>query len=190
MEDVTLIKDNTLVSVTNMMDHSVAYKLDNGVRRHFAPHATIKVKAEELRNLSYQPGGVDLLTNFLQVKNKNLAREFGVSDETVEYNWTEQDVINALTTEPIDVLLDALDFGPEGIIQQLQTKAVELEIPDMDKREAIMKKTGFDISSMIKNKHAYDNEDESKEEKKPITRRTTTKKQTTPQRRVQNKGTE
>ena len=42
MEDVTLIKDNTLVSVTNMMDHSVAYKLDNGVRRHFAPHATIK----------------------------------------------------------------------------------------------------------------------------------------------------
>ena len=86
-------------------------------------------------------------------KNKNLAREFGVSDETVEYNWTEQDVINALTTEPIDVLLDALDFGPEGIVQQLQTKAVELEIPDMDKREAIMKKTGFDISKMIKNKH-------------------------------------
>lgn len=190
MEDVTLIKDNTLVSVTNMMDHNVAYKLDNGVRRHFAPHATIKVKAEELRNLSYQPGGVDLLNNFLQVKNKNLAREFGVSDETVEYNWTEQDVINALTTEPIDVLLDALDFGPEGIVQQLQTKAVELEIPDMDKREAIMKKTGFDISKMIKNKHAYDNEDESKEEKKPTTRRTTTKKQETLQRRVQNKGIE
>ena len=81
------------------------------------------------------------------------------------------------------MLLDALDFGPEGIIQQLQTKAVELEIP-------VMKKTGFDISSMIKNKHAYDNEDEPKEEKKPTIRRTTTKKQTTPQRRVQNKGTE
>lgn len=155
-QDVTLISDGTIVPVKNLMAYRVAYVLDSGVHRRFAPYSTIKVTAGELRQLSYQPGGTELLTNYLRVCNKDLAHEFGVTDDMVEYNWDEKDIVNALTTAPIDVLLDALDFAPDGIRDMIVDKAVDLEIPDINKRDAIKSSTGYDITKMIETKHAYD----------------------------------
>lgn len=173
-----IIKGSTLVKVTNMTSDYVGYKLDSGVRRRFAPHASMNLPADELRSLSYQPGGNVVLMNFLHVGNKNLAREFGVEDDMVEYDWGEEDIVAALTTSPLDTLLDALEFGPEGISQELVKKAVELEIPDMKRREAIREFTGKNVTAMINNKHAYDAvEEEPKKESKGRRSATSQKKE-------------
>lgn len=55
--------------------------------------------------------------------------------------------------------MDALDFAPQGIVETLKDKAIELEINDRAKIKAIAEKTGVDIDAAIKNKHAYDNSD-------------------------------
>ena len=170
-----IIDNDTLVEVTNLTSHRVGYILDSGVRRRIAPHASMRLTAGELRELSYRSGGPQILTDFLRVANKNLAREFGVAEDTVEYDWTPEDVKKALTTDDIDVLLDALDYGPEGIKQELVDQAVKMEIADERRREAIKKATGADISVMIANNHMYDNQDGDAAE------------ETTSQRRVQKK---
>lgn len=186
MATVNLIDDSELVPVKNMMRNEVGYTLSNGVSRHFAPHMTIRIKAGELRDLSYESGGLDFLRNYVCVGNSDLAEEFGISNDLIEYTWTEQDVVNALTTSDLDVLLDALDFAPDGILDELRDKAVELEIADGNRIAAINKRMGVDINNMIKNKHAYDSAD-TKSEEAPKQRRSSTAKKTTNRRRAASK---
>lgn len=184
MSTVNLIADTEIVPVKNMMGHEVGYTTLSGVTRRFAPHMTNNIiTAGELRELSYMNGGLDFLTNYVQVLNSDLAQEFGISDDDVEYNWTEEDIVAALTTSDIDVLLDALDFGPEGIVEELKNKAIELEITDGSRIQAINKRTGVDINGIIKNKHAYDEATETEEEETPKKRRTSTKSTSTSGRR-------
>ncbi len=189
MATVNLIDDSELVPVKNMMRNEVGYTLSNGVSRHFAPHMTIRIKASELRDLSYESGGLDFLRNYVCVGNSDLAEEFGISNDLIEYTWTEQDVVNALTTSDLDVLLDALDFAPDGILDELRDKAVELEIADGNRIAAINKRMGVDINNMIKNKHAYDTADTKSEEAPKQRRSSTTKKTTTTRRRATTKET-
>lgn len=183
MTTVDLIDGSELVPVKNMMGHEVGYTTINGVTRHFAPHMTINIKASELRDLSYETGGLIFLQNYVRVGNPTLAAEFGISDDAIEYNWNEDDIVKALTTSDLDVLLDALDFAPEGIVEELKNKAIELEIADGNRIAAINKRLGVDINTMIKNKHAYDSKDD-KAETETKQRRSTAKKSTTPTRRT------
>lgn len=183
---VDLIDDSEIVPVKNMMRHEVGYTLTSGIARHFAPRMTIRVKAGELRDLSYESGGLDFLRNYVCVGNSNLAEEFGISNDLIEYTWGEKEVVEALTTADIDVLLDALDFAPDGILEELRDKAVELEIADGNRIAAINKRMGVDINNMIKNKHAYDKAG-AKTEEAPKQRRSSTAKKTTNRRRAASK---
>jgi hypothetical protein len=45
--------------------------------------------------------------------------------------------------------LDALDFAPEGVIALIKDEAVKTNLNDMSKREAILDKTGFDVTKAI-----------------------------------------
>ena len=113
-----------------------------------------------------------------------MAQEFGVDvDNTPEYNWGRKDVIDALNNPNIDVLLDALDFAPDGIKQLIADVAVETEVADVNKRKAISDKLGIDVDAMITNKNLAAQKAEEKEEK-PAHRRTAAKKTTTSTRRV------
>lgn len=172
--DTTRVADDDLVQITNMMDFPAGYVVDlTGVRRVLPPHASFRVRAGELRELSYQLGGIDLLQNYIRVCNRSLALEFGIdTDDQIEYNWTQDDVDRCLTKDDIDVLLDALDFAPDGIRQLIVDRAIKLEIPDVNKRKAIKDATGTDVTAAIENRHAYDSEDEE-QEKKPARRRRT-----------------
>lgn len=172
--DTTKVADDDLVQITNMMDFPAGYVVDlTGVRRVLPPHASFRVKAGELRELSYQLGGIDILQNYIRVCNRSLALEFGIDmNDQVEYNWTEADVDRCLLNDDIDVLLDALDFAPDGIKQLIVDRAIKLEIPDVNKRQAIKDAMGTDITSAIENRHAYDDQEET-EEKKPARRRRT-----------------
>lgn len=186
----TIIEDDVIVPVTNMVGHTVALQLNNGIFRRFAPNATMNIAAGELRQASYNRGNLVIFQNFLHVGNKDLAAEFGIdSDEVIEYNWTTADIKKCLETGSLEELLDALDFAPEGIKQELVDQAVNLEIPDERKRKAIQEKTGADISAMITNKHQYDNQSASVEDEKPTQRRAA-KKTTSSSRRVKKQTTD
>lgn len=170
--NVNLVPDDTMVKLVNMMDSPTGYKLMNGTFRRFAPRASMSVTAGEVREVSNMPGTITLFQNYLRVDNKDLATELGVSDDSFEheYSWGKDEIVGALTTEPIEVLLDALDYAPDAIKESLVDFAVELEIPDVNRRNAIKNATGKDVTKMIEIKNAY-KDDSQKEDNKPTERR-------------------
>lgn len=178
MNVTNLVDDNDLIKVENLSDLQVGYVLASSkVTRRFMPHVYMSISARELRELSYQRGGLYLLQNYLRIYNKDLAAEFGVSKDSFdhEYNWTSDDIDACLKSSDINKLLDALDFAPQGIVDTIKQRAIDMEIPDKRKLEAIGKRTNCDMESIIRNKHAYDNADsESEEEKTPKRRRSET----------------
>lgn len=184
--DTTAVKDDDIVEITNLLDCTCGYIVElTGVRRSLPAHASFKVKASELRELNYQLGGQEILKNYIRVDNASLAKEFGVDvDNTPEYSWGRKEVENCLANEDIDVLLDALDFAPAGIKQLIADMAVELEISDVNKRQAISKAMGIDVDSMIQNKHAFDSAEDEDEKPKTTRRRTTKAATSTKTRRV------
>ena len=170
--NVNLVPDDTMVKLVNMMDSPTGYKLMNGTFRRFAPRGTMSVTAGEVREVSNMPGTITLFQNYLRIDNKDLATELGVSDDSFEheYSWGRDEIVGALTTEPIEVLLDALDYAPDAIKESLVDIAVELEIPDVNRRKAIKDATGKDVTKMIEIKNAYKDESQ-KEDSKPTERR-------------------
>lgn len=167
------ISDNTTVDVRNLVDHKVVYKIpEDNIRREFAGFEVKKIKAGELRKLNYRYGGRVLLHDYLNVGNPELAREFGIDcDEVIEYNWGQAEVDNVLISGSLDELMDALDFAPQGIVELIKDRAVELRIPDISKRKAIMDATGFDINNTIEMLEAAEKADGSDVEDKPAKER-------------------
>lgn len=149
-----MINDNAVIKVRNLTGHTVVYRIpEDNIRRAFGKNETKNITAGELRKLFFQNGGGILLKEFLYVDNEELALEFGVSEDALqhEYSWTEKDVDNLLLHGDINVLKDALDFAPLGIVETIIDRAVALRIPDNNKREAIHEMTKRDITGMINN---------------------------------------
>ena len=164
---MTMVLDQTLVGLTNMMNHTVVYRIEeDNIRRVFYANETKKIPASEIRKLNYRYGGQVLLNNHLRVENRALREELGIQIDVPEYEWTLADVDRVLQTGPMDELLDALDFAPEGIIDMLVDRAIELKISDVNKREAIEKATGKNINHAIDFVKATKDEDKQVEDKK------------------------
>lgn len=160
--DTTSISDDTRVEIQNMTSGTLSYTLPSGIRRNFSPHMRMTVTAGELRELGTSQGGLVLLQEYLCVHNPELAKEFGVTSDVIEYNWTEKDIRHVLLEEKdINVLLDALDFAPSGIVDELIHKAIEWKIPDGNKIKAISAATGLDIDQQIKNQTLIEERDTS-----------------------------
>ena len=175
MADITLIPDSEKVKLTNMMDSPAGYKLPSGLFRRFAPSSSITVTAGEVREASNMPGTLQIFQNYIRVENKDLAQELGISDDmfTHEYSWTKKDVEAALTTQPIEVLQDALEFAPDAVKEMLVDTAVALEIPDVNRRKAIQEATGQNITKMIEVKNSYKTEEKSEKPASQSQRRAT-----------------
>lgn len=145
-----MLADNTLVPVRNLTNHRVGYKVEElNVRRIFQAGEIKKIPVDEIRKLNYNPGGRNLLLGFLAVDNKDMRQELGIEEDAIEFDWTLKDIDDVLLNKPLDVLLDALDFGPDGIKEMLIDRSVDLEIPDAAKRKAIREKTGADVDNKI-----------------------------------------
>ena len=160
---------DVMINVTNRSHSSVGYPVPdntNGLTRQFAVGETKQISFNELQKLSWMPGGMYLLQNCLVIKNEEAVSEI-LGDVEPEYYYSEQDVRNLLENGTIDQLLDCLDYGTDGVIDLLINLAVELEIPDMRKRTAIMNKTGFNINRAIELRH----EDEKDEVAAPPTQK-------------------
>lgn len=147
------LNGTVLVDVYNIAGFPVGYELPElNISRTFNPREVKKISVKELRALEYARGGRKLLTKYLAVHNEELLEEFGMEVEA-EYYWTEDDVRKLLLSTEADSLprlQDALEFAPAGIVEVIKRLAVEMEINDMSKRQAIIDATGFNVNNAIR----------------------------------------
>ena len=158
---------NKLFKVKNRSASEVVYSIpEDGIRRPFAPGEVKRISYEELQKLSYQPGGREIMTNFLQIESEEVTSELNIKRE-VEYDMSEEQIIELLRSGSLDAFLDALDFAPTGVIDLIKTFAVQLPLNDVEKCNALKEKSGFDVMTAIKNDIA----DKTVEEAAPVAER-------------------
>ena len=165
--------------VKNRSAGAVLYKIpEDSVIRRFAPGETKRISYEELLHLSYQPGGREIMANFLQIQSEGVPKSLGIKTEP-EYYMSETQIVDLLKHGSMEQFLDCLDFAPAGVIELVKKFAVTLPLDDYEKRQALKAKTGLDVDKAIANSGL---EPDAKEEEKvkaaieiPTTgRRTTT----------------
>lgn len=142
--------ENDLVKVQNRDNGSVGYTIPdlNNLHRTYQPNETKSITMDELRKLSYIPGGMEILRNYLVILDDE-AREEILSDVEPEYYLTKDGVKKLLLEGTLDALLDCLDFAPSGVVDLVKDVAVEIELNDVKKRDAILDKTGFNVTNAI-----------------------------------------
>lgn len=141
---------SVMYKVKNRGASTVVYRIpDTGVRREFQPGQTLSISSEELEQLTYQPGGAALLSQFLQIQDLDALKQFNVRTEP-EYHMSEVDVAALIKTGSLEAFLDALDFAPIGVIDLIKKLAVEIPMVDIPKRKALKDKTGFDVEAALR----------------------------------------
>jgi hypothetical protein len=139
-----------MYNVKNRSAGVATYKIPElGVRRSFQPGEIKKISAEELEKLTYRPGGMALLSNFLQIMDAEGITKVGLNPQP-EYYMSEEDIKKLLLTGSLDEFLDCLDFAPPGVIDLIKKMSVSLPLSDMSKRMALKNKTGFDCDAALK----------------------------------------
>ena len=140
----------TTCLVKNRGASHVSYRIpEDGIRRSFAPGETKEISYQELEKLTFQPGGMMILTNYLQIIEQEALNTFGIHTEP-EYHMSETDVANLIKTGTLDAFLDALDFAPVSVIDLIKKMSVDIPLMDMEKRKALKAKTGFDVDAALR----------------------------------------
>ena len=146
------MNSQTKINVRNRSNSVVVYNVDDlRVRREFMPGAVKQVPLEEIYALSQQPGGAEIIANYLFIENPAAVEEMSMNVEP-EYYLDDKGVIDLLKDGSVDALLDCLDFAPAGVLDLVQKYAIELPLTDTRKIKAIKDKTGFDVALALKHK--------------------------------------
>ena len=149
-------------NVKNRSASVVVYRIpEDGIRRSFAPGETEKISFEELAKLTYQSGGLNILTRFLQVQSDEAIKTFNMKVEP-EYYMSEADVAKMITSGSLDAFIDTLNFAPTGVIDLIKKLSISIPLTDIEKREALKKKTGFDVEAALKNIRAEQEDEKPK----------------------------
>lgn len=178
-----MVEQSKLIKVRNRDNGTVGYTIPDlgNLHRNFQPGEEKTISMEELTKLSYLPGGDIILREYLIIEDKDALAEL-LSDIEPEYFYTKDEIKKLLSSGTINEFLDALDFAPEGVIELIKSLSVEMELNDVAKRDAILKKTGFNVTKAIEiNKETSENKNdegkirrveiEKKEESQEKTRR-------------------
>lgn len=181
------MNEDKMIIVRNRNAGSTGYGLDNGFHRNFEHNETKKIPLSELVSLSYAPGGEYILKNCLVIEDKSALDYLNLQVEP-EYFYSEEDIKKILTDvnqESLDRLEDTLNFAPAGVIEMVKKLAVELEIPDVRKRNLITEKTGFNVNNSIQINHILaEGEDEVAETQTPARKTTPLTPNTSPERKT------
>lgn len=170
-----MITADTMFKIKNRSSSMVVYSFsDTGLRRAFQPGETKKVPYSELEKLTYQPGGRKLLEDFLQIldSDEEVTRELEMRRE-IEYDMSEEDIQQLILSGSVDAFLDALDFAPQGVIDLIKMYSVQLPLTDLNKRQALKEKTGFDVDLAIANQQKEKEEETPKQATEAPRRRVT-----------------
>ena len=140
----------TIIKVTNRDKGSVGYIIPDlgNLNRQFQPGETKDLTFEELQKLSWIPGGMYILENCLILDNAAAVQEL-LGQVEPEYYYNEKNVKYLLQYGTLDEFLDCLDFAPVGVLDMIKDLAVELPLNDVQKREAIKNKLGFDVDFAV-----------------------------------------
>lgn len=182
-----MISKDTLYYVKNRSASTVIYRIPelNNLRRSWTPGEIKKISFNEMEQLSYQPGGRELMANFLQVVDEAVTEDLGIHREP-EYNMSEAEIVKLIREDSLDAFLDALDFAPIGVIDLIKKFSVSLPITDIDKRAALLEKTGFNVDKAIENDR-LDKQSEEGNSAQPVERRVKPAENQTPGRRTTGK---
>ena len=146
-----MAKKQYYYNVKNRSATTVLYKIpEDNIRRRFTPGETKRISYEELLKLSYQPGGREMMANFLQIQSEGVPKSLGMNPEP-EYYMSEAQIVELLKNGSQEAFLDCLDFAPEGVIDLIKRLSVSLPLTDYQKRVALKAKTGFDVDAAIAN---------------------------------------
>lgn len=186
-----MLEKTTLINVKNTTGGRVGYIIPDmgNLYRMFTSGEEKEIEYDELRKLAFTPGGRELLQNNLTIKNEEALRAI-LGDVEPEYFYTKDDIEALLTSGTIEQFMDFLDFAPEGLISLAKDLAVSMEISDIRKRDAILNKTGFNVTNAIKINHetSETGQDEEKTRRStPINNNSTTtseKRRTAPKYKV------
>ena len=141
---------STMYKVKNRSAGFAVYSIpEMGINRSFAPGEIKQISEEELEKLTYQPGGMAMLSGFLQIMEPEAIAKVGLNPQP-EYHMSENDIKNLLLTGSLDEFLDCLDFAPPGVIDLIKKMSVSLPLSDISKRKALKDKTGFDCDAALK----------------------------------------
>ena len=177
---------NQMCRVKNRGAGYVTYRIpEDGIRRSFAPHETKEISFQELEKLTYQPGGMTILTQYLQIQDMGTIQAFNMQVEP-EYHMNEREVAALIQSGSLDAFLDALDFAPQGVIDLIKKLSIEIPLVDIAKRKALKEKTGFDVEAALRHNEEDKEDDQAtilkqtgerrvKAETAPAGRRTTPK---------------
>ena len=139
-----------MYNVKNRSAGVATYRIPElGVRRTFQAGEVKQISAEELEKLTYRPGGMALLANFLQIMDAEGIAKVGLNPQP-EYHMSENDIRNLLLNGSLDEFFDCLDFAPPGVIDLIKKLSVSLPLGDINKRMALKEKTGFDCDAALK----------------------------------------
>ena len=148
-----------IFNVKNRGASWVTYKIpEDGIRRSFAPGEVKRVSDTELEKLTYQPGGMIILSQFLQIQDEVALRNLNIHTEP-EYYMSEADVAALIKTGSLDAFLDALDFAPVGVVDLIKKLSLDIPLMDLSKRKALKDKTGLDVDAALKNREAEKEEE-------------------------------
>lgn len=155
-----MLDKKIILKVKNRDNGGVGYEIpDLGLYRTFQAGEEKEVTMEELRKLSYLPGGKAILKNYLVIDNEEAVEEL-LSEVEPEYYYTDEDIKKLLLEGSLAQFQDCLDFAPEGTINLLKKYAVDLELNDVAKRKALLEATGFNVTSAIEANRREDIQEE------------------------------
>lgn len=165
-----MLDKDTIIKVTNRGNGTVGYSIPDlgNLHRTFQSGETKEITMEELRKLSYIPGGMTILKQYLVLDNQDAVSEL-LNTVEPEYYYTKEDIVKLLNEGTLDQFKDCLDFAPKGTIDLVRKLAVELKLNDVAKRQALLDKTGFNVTAAITANEESEADEEVTEEK---TRRT------------------
>ena len=133
------------VKVINRSNSGVFYSIPE---ENIAKGEFKMIDHKEIEKLTFQPGGLELLRDYLLVEDeKTIINTIG--EQEPEYNMTESQIKDVLLNGSYDRFLDVLDFAPEGVIDIIKSLAVSLPLTDTAKMGALKRKTGFDVAKAI-----------------------------------------
>ena len=144
-----MLNNTDKIRVENRTNAIVGYNIPetNYVRR-FVGKEIKEIPMGELRQVIQIPGVFRLIEDNLIIHSKEAVEELLPHAEP-EYFYTASDVDFLLKEGTLDQLKDALDFAPEGVVALIREEAVRVRLNDMDKREAILEHTDFDVTKAI-----------------------------------------
>ena len=83
-----MINQTDMYNVKNRSSSVVVYSIpESNLRRTFAPGETKRIPFSELEKLTYQPGGRELIANFLQIMEEEVTQDLNIHREP-EYNMS------------------------------------------------------------------------------------------------------